>query len=63
MAARYRPVLRTAPSEQRVIAICPIVELEFLSSARERLTVLCDDRDYQTVATITGQPVKLVTDV
>jgi hypothetical protein len=25
--------------------------------------VLCDDRDYQTVATVTGQPVKLVTDV
>lgn len=30
---------------------------------RERLTVLCDDRDYQTIAAVTGQPVKLVTDV
>jgi hypothetical protein len=29
----------------------------------QRLTVLCDDRDYQTVAAVTGQPVKLVTDV
>lgn len=104
-----------------VIATCPIVELEFLYSARsladrlekqrlmrdlftwvpmpdrayerasevqqlltgaeahrsagavdlliaataecERLTVLCDDHDYQTVARVTGQPVKLVTDI
>lgn len=104
-----------------VIAICPVVELEFLYSARslsdrlrkrhllrevfgwvpmservyeraetvqqmltgvgkhrsagpvdlliaataeqERLTVLCDDRDYVMVASVTGQPVKLVTDV
>jgi predicted nucleic acid-binding protein len=104
-----------------VIAICPVIELEFLFSARsladrlekqrllhdlfgwvpvheraferagevqqllteagthrsagpvdlliaataehQRLTVLCDDRDYQTVAAVTGQPVKLVTDV
>ena len=116
--------LRQAWSDQLaggVIAICPIVELEFLSSARSladrlekqrlahdlfgwvpmhdrayeraeevqqlltgagahrsagpvdlliaataehlRLTVLCDDHDYQTVAATTGQPVKLVTDV
>jgi predicted nucleic acid-binding protein len=33
------------------------------TAERERLTVLCDDRDYLTVATVTGQPVKLVTDV
>ena len=104
-----------------VIAVCPVVELEFLSSARsladrlakrrllrevfgwvpmservyeraeavqqmltetgkhrsagpadlliaataerERLTVLCDDHDYTVVASVTGQPVKLVTDV
>lgn len=104
-----------------VIAICPIVELEFLYSARsladrlekqrllqelfcwvpmheraydragqiqqslteigahrsagpvdlliaataehERLTVLCDDRDFRTVAGVTGQLVKFVTDV
>lgn len=104
-----------------VIAICPIVELEFLYSARsladriekqrllhdlfgwvpmhdaayeradqvqqslteidahgsagpvdlliaataehERLTILCDDRDFRTVAAVTGQLVKFVTDV
>lgn len=104
-----------------VIAICPIVELEFLYSARsladrlekqrlmhdlfcwvsmydaayeradhiqqlltetgahcsagpvdlliaataehERLTVLCDDRDFRTVAAVTGQLVKFVTDI
>ena len=104
-----------------VIAVCPIVELEFLYSARsladrlekqrlirdlfgwipmhegayeradeiqqlltetgrhrsagpvdlliaataehQRLIVLCDDHDYQTVAAVTGQPVKLVTDL
>jgi len=104
-----------------VIAVCPIVELEFLYSARsladrlekqrlirdlfgwvpmhegayeradevqqlltetgrhrsagpvdlliaataehERLIVLCDDHDYETVAAVTGQPVKLVTDL
>jgi predicted nucleic acid-binding protein len=33
------------------------------TAGRERLTVLCDDRDYLTVAAITGQPVKLVTDI
>jgi predicted nucleic acid-binding protein len=116
--------LRKAWSDQLaagVIAICPIVELEFLNSARsladrlekqrllhdlfgwvsmhdgsyerasevqqllteagahrsagpvdlliaataerERLIVLCDDHDYQTVATVTGQPVKLVTNI
>jgi predicted nucleic acid-binding protein len=30
---------------------------------RERLTVLCDDRDFETVAAVTGQPIKLVTDI
>jgi predicted nucleic acid-binding protein len=33
------------------------------TAERERLIVLCADRDYQTVATVTGQPVKLVTDI
>jgi predicted nucleic acid-binding protein len=33
------------------------------TAERERLTVLCDDHDYLTVATVTGQPVKLVVDV
>jgi predicted nucleic acid-binding protein len=115
--------LRDAWSEQLtagVIAICPVVELEFLYSARsladrlekqrlmrdllawvpmherayeracevqqmltsagthrsagavdlliaataehERLIVLTDDRDFQSVAAVTGQPVKFVTD-
>ncbi|HEY3733842.1 MAG TPA: PIN domain nuclease [Streptosporangiaceae bacterium] len=33
------------------------------TAERQRLTVLCDDRDFQTVAHVTGQPIKLVTDV
>ncbi len=33
------------------------------TAEREQLTVLCDDHDFQTVAAVTGQPVKLVTDV
>jgi predicted nucleic acid-binding protein len=41
----------------------PVDLLIAVTAERERLTVLCDDRDYQTVATVTGQPVKLVTDV
>jgi len=116
--------LRQAWSDQLaagVIATCPVVELEFLYSARsladrlekrrllhdlfgwvpmgehvweraaevqqlltdagqhrsagaidlliaataecERLIVLCDDHDFQTGAAVTGQPVKLVTDI
>ena len=116
--------LRQAWSDQLtagVIAVCPVVELEFLSSARsladrlgkrrllrelfgwvpmperaydrageiqqhltetgrhrsagpvdlliaataerERLIVLCDDHDFEVVASVTGQPVKLVTDI
>jgi predicted nucleic acid-binding protein len=41
----------------------PVDLLIAATAERERLTVLCDDRDYQIVATVTGQPVKLVTDV
>jgi predicted nucleic acid-binding protein len=41
----------------------PVDLLIAATAERERLTVLCDDRDYQTVATVTGQPVKFVTDV
>ena len=33
------------------------------TAERARLTVLCDDRDFQTIARVTGQPVKLVTDI
>ncbi|RZS37652.1 hypothetical protein EV193_105210 [Herbihabitans rhizosphaerae] len=28
-----------------------------------RLTILCDDNDFSTVATVTGQPVRRVTDI
>jgi predicted nucleic acid-binding protein len=41
----------------------PVDLLIAATAERERLTVLCDDCDYQTIATITGQRVKLVTDV
>lgn len=41
----------------------PVDLLIAATAERERLTVLCDDRDFQTVATVTGQLVKLVTDV
>jgi predicted nucleic acid-binding protein len=33
------------------------------TAERQRLTVLCDDHDYLTIATVTHQPVKLVTDI
>jgi predicted nucleic acid-binding protein len=33
------------------------------TAERERLTVLCDDRDYATVASVTGQPVRFVADI
>lgn len=41
----------------------PVDLLIAATAERERLTVLCDDHDYQTVARATGQPVKLVTDI
>jgi predicted nucleic acid-binding protein len=41
----------------------PVDLLIAATAERERLIVLCDDHDYQTVAAITGQPVKLVTDI
>ena len=41
----------------------PVDLLIAATAERERLIVLCDDHDYQTVARVTGQPVKLVTDV
>ena len=40
----------------------PVDLLIAATAEREGLTVLCDDHDYQTVATVTGQPVKLVTE-
>jgi predicted nucleic acid-binding protein len=41
----------------------PVDLLIAATAERERLIVLYDDRDFQTVASVTGQPVKLVTDV
>ena len=41
----------------------PVDLLIAATAERERLTVLWDDHDYQTVARVTGQPVRLVTDV
>jgi predicted nucleic acid-binding protein len=41
----------------------PIDLLIAATAERARLTVLCDDRDYRTVSTITGQAVKFVTDI
>ncbi len=41
----------------------PVDLLIAATAERERLTVLCDDRDFQTIARLTDQPVKLVTDI
>ena len=41
----------------------PVDLLIAATAERERLTVLCDDHDFRTVAAVTCQPVKLVTDV
>jgi predicted nucleic acid-binding protein len=41
----------------------PIDLLIAATAERERLVLLCDDHDFQTVAAVTGQPVKLVTDI
>lgn len=39
----------------------PVDLLIAATAEREGLTVLCDDQDFETVAGLTGQPVKLVT--
>jgi predicted nucleic acid-binding protein len=41
----------------------PVDLLIAATAERERLTVLCDDHDFQTIATVTGQLVKIVTDI
>jgi predicted nucleic acid-binding protein len=41
----------------------PVDLLIAATAERERLTVLCDDRNFQAIARLTGQPVKLVTDI
>jgi predicted nucleic acid-binding protein len=39
----------------------PVDLLIAATAESERLIVLCDDRDFEVVASVTGQPVKLVT--
>jgi predicted nucleic acid-binding protein len=41
----------------------PVDLLIAATAERERLTVLSDDHDFETVTAVTGQPVKLVTDI
>lgn len=41
----------------------PVDLLIAATAERERLTVLCDDRDFQTVASVTGQLVRFVTEI
>lgn len=41
----------------------PVDLLVAATAERERLTVLTDDRDFETVAAVTGQPVRRVTDI
>jgi predicted nucleic acid-binding protein len=41
----------------------PVDLLIAATAERERLIMLCDDRDFEVVAAVTGQPVKLVTEV
>ena len=59
---RADEVQRCSPSPGRT-GPGPVDLLIAATAERERLSVLCDDRDYQTIARITGQRVKLVTDV
>jgi predicted nucleic acid-binding protein len=41
----------------------PVDLLIAATAEQARLTVLCDDRDFEVVASVTGQRVRLVTDV
>jgi len=41
----------------------PVDLLIAATAERERLTLLCDDRGFTAIAQVTGQPVKLVSDV
>jgi predicted nucleic acid-binding protein len=41
----------------------PVDLLIAATAERERFTVLSDDRDFETVAAVTGQPVRRVTDI
>jgi predicted nucleic acid-binding protein len=40
----------------------PVDLLVAATAERERLIVLCGDHDFQTIAAVTGQPVRLVTE-
>jgi predicted nucleic acid-binding protein len=41
----------------------PVDLLIAVTAEQQRLTVLCDDRDFETVASVTRQRVRLVTDI
>ena len=41
----------------------PVDLLIAATAERERLTVLCDDHDFSSVAAVTGQPVHLITGI
>lgn len=41
----------------------PVDLLIAATAERERLIILCDDHDFRTIATVTGQPVRLVTEI
>jgi predicted nucleic acid-binding protein len=41
----------------------PVDLLIAATAERAGFTVLCDDRDFETVATVTGQPVRRVTNI
>ncbi len=44
-------------------SVGPVDLLIAATAERERLTLLSDDRDFTAIAQVTGQPVKLVTDI
>jgi len=41
----------------------PVDLLIAATAEHERLTVLCDDRDFEAVAAVTGQPIRLIADI
>jgi predicted nucleic acid-binding protein len=60
---RAREVQQVLTESGRHRSAGPVDLLIAATAERERLTVLCDDHDFLTVADITGQPVKLIADV
>jgi predicted nucleic acid-binding protein len=42
--------------------VCAADLLIAATAERERLVILRDDRDYLGIATVTGQPVKIITE-